>query len=164
MLCPGERINSSERVLYIVCFCSMDMEGKGGQWKLINEIILGNAWMLGPFLFSYPVSTIWLTLKRVGALLQLGHGILIWWPLRVARLNVCAESQADFRFSNTAPTSKSCETFISRLSLDAGNTQPCYQCLFSACCVALPAAAFRCKNRRNNLGMSSWGMSLQGIH
>lgn len=49
-----------------------------------------------------------------------------------ARLNVCAEFQADFEFPNTAPTSKSCEMFISRLSLDTGNTQPHYQCLFTA--------------------------------
>lgn len=48
-----------------------------------------------------------------------------------ARLNECAESQADIQFPNTAPTSKSCEVFISRLSLDTGNV-PAMLSVFSA--------------------------------
>lgn len=89
--------------------------------------------MLCPFLFSEPLCN---HLIDPGAHWgSVSAQILNPRPMGIkggARLNVCAESEADFHFPNAALTSKSCEMFISRLSLDTGNTQPCYQCLFSA--------------------------------
>lgn len=88
--------------------------------------------------YSLSLSVImWLTLEHAGAV---SAETLNPHPMGIkggARLNVCAESQADFQFPNTALTSKICEMFSRRLSLDAGNTQPRYQCLLSASCVGM---------------------------
>lgn len=62
--------------------------------------------MLGPFLFCEPL---WLTLEPAGAV---SAQTLNLHPMGIkggARLSVCAESQADFQFPDTAPTYKNCE-------------------------------------------------------
>lgn len=73
------------------------MEVKGGQWKLMKSV-----WgMRKHLVLSYSLSlsvTIWVVLEHAGALFLLGH----WGPLLIsikggARLNVYAESHADFQ-------------------------------------------------------------------
>lgn len=166
MLCPGDRINSSERLLCNVCFLSMDVEGKGGQWKVINEIISLNKRLVLSYSLSFSV-TIWLTLEHAGALGQLRHWILVRWALRVVQGWMCVLNLRQiFSFQTLHQHLGAVECLsISRLSLDTGNTQPCCQCLFSAWRVGI-----LCQQQLSGARIegATWAWvpegSLQGMH